>query len=122
MLFALTLVGALSVHAADKPRVMTADALKKKGLKMEKTLDLDLDGDGKKELVVVGSGDKGLQLVLVGENEQGAVVQTFTVIPSGSLPVTVPSNVGRIVVYRLAAQLGGQVVTFSLAITIQCSI
>ncbi len=55
-------------------------------------------------------------------NQQGAVVQTFTVIPSGSLPVTVPGNTGRVVVYRLAAQRGGQEVTFSLAITIQCSI
>jgi hypothetical protein len=49
-------------------------------------------------------------------------VQTFTVIPSGSLPVTVPGNVGRVVVYRLAAQRGGQEVTFSLAITVQCSV
>jgi hypothetical protein len=55
-------------------------------------------------------------------NQQGAVVQTFTVIPSGSLPVTVPGNVGRVVVYRLAAQRGGQEVTFSLAITVQCSL
>jgi hypothetical protein len=55
-------------------------------------------------------------------NQQGAVVQTFTVIPSGSLPVTVPGNVGRVVVYRLAAQRGGQEVTFSLAITVQCSV
>jgi hypothetical protein len=54
-------------------------------------------------------------------NQQGAVVQTFTVIPSGSLPVTVPGNAGRVVVYRLAAQRGGQEVTFSLAITVQCS-
>jgi len=55
-------------------------------------------------------------------NQQGAVVQTFTVIPVGSLPVTVPGNTGRVVVYRLAVQRGGQEVTFSLAITIQCSL
>jgi hypothetical protein len=54
-------------------------------------------------------------------NQQGAVVQSFSVIPSGSLPVTVPGNLGRVVVYRLAVQRAGQEVTFSLAITIQCS-
>lgn len=55
-------------------------------------------------------------------NQQGAVVQTFNVIPSGSLPVTVPGNLGRVVVYRLAVQRGGQEVSLSLAITIQCSV
>ena len=39
-----------------------------------KTLDADLDGDGKKEVVAVTSGDKGVQLALVGENAEGAVV------------------------------------------------
>jgi len=55
-------------------------------------------------------------------NQQGAVVQSFPVIPSGSLPVTVPGNQGRVVVYRLVAQRAGQEVTSSLAITIQCSL
>lgn len=55
-------------------------------------------------------------------NQQGAVMQTFPVLPSGTLPVTVPGNTGKLVVYRLAVQRGGQEVTLSVAITIQCSI
>jgi hypothetical protein len=53
-------------------------------------------------------------------NQQGAVVQTFTVVPSGQLPVTVPGNTGKLVVYRLAAQRAGQEVSLSVGITIQC--
>jgi hypothetical protein len=49
-------------------------------------------------------------------------VQTFTVVPSGQLPVTVPGNTGRLVVYRLAVQRAGQEVTLSVGITIQCTI
>jgi hypothetical protein len=54
-------------------------------------------------------------------NAQGAVVQTFTVIPNGQLPVTVPGNSGKLVVYRLAVQRAGQEVSLSVGITIQCS-
>ena len=69
--------GVLAVAApasAQKSRRMTADAVKLKGLTLTKTLDADLDGDGRKEIVGVVSGPKGIQLVLVGENEEGAVV------------------------------------------------
>jgi hypothetical protein len=54
-------------------------------------------------------------------NQQGAVSQTFPVVPTGSLPVTVPGNLGRAPVYRLVVQRGGQEITRSIAITIQCS-
>ena len=54
-------------------------------------------------------------------NQQGAVVQTFAVVPSGQLPVTVPSNMGKVVVYRLAVQRAGQETSLSVGITIQCS-
>jgi hypothetical protein len=55
-------------------------------------------------------------------NQQGAVVQTFTVVPVGQLPVTVPGNTGKVVVYRLAVQRAGQEVTLSVAINIQCAV
>lgn len=55
-------------------------------------------------------------------NQQGAVVQTFSVVPTGQLPVSVPGNQGRLVIYRLTALRGGQQATASVPITIQCSI
>lgn len=54
-------------------------------------------------------------------NQQGAVVQTFSVVPAGQLPVVVPGNLGRLVVFRLVALRGGQQVTASVPITVQCS-
>lgn len=53
-------------------------------------------------------------------NAQGQVVQTFTVVPIGSLPVTVPSNAGRLVIYRLTAIRNTLTATFSIPITVQC--
>ncbi|MBZ0284414.1 MAG: hypothetical protein K8L97_26985 [Anaerolineae bacterium] len=53
-------------------------------------------------------------------NQQGVVVQTFSIVPTGTLPVTVPAS-GKLVVYRLVAQRGGQEVTQSIAITVQCA-
>jgi hypothetical protein len=64
-----------------KSRIMTADAVKKKGLTLEKVVDADLDGDGRKELLGIAKGDKGLQVVLIGENAAGAVV-TFVAPPA----------------------------------------
>ncbi len=66
---------------AQKSRRMTADAVKLKDLTLLKTLDADLDGDGKKELVVIASGKKGIQAAIVGENADGAVV-TFVAPPA----------------------------------------
>lgn len=54
-------------------------------------------------------------------NSQGVVVQSFSVVPSGTLPVTVPGNTGRLVVYRLAAIRNAQEVTASVPITVQCA-
>lgn len=66
---------------AQKARRMTADAVKLKGLTLTKTLEADLDGDGRKEIIGVANGPKGVQLVLVGEEADGAVV-TFVAPPA----------------------------------------
>ncbi len=54
-------------------------------------------------------------------NAQTQVVQTFNVVPSGSLPVTVPGNLGTLVVYRLTVFRGTQQATQSVGITVQCA-
>jgi hypothetical protein len=54
-------------------------------------------------------------------NAQGQVSQTFNVVPSGSLPVTVPGNLGTLVVYRLVVFRGAVQDTRSVAITVQCA-
>ena len=54
-------------------------------------------------------------------NAQAQVSQTFNVVPSGSLPVTVPGNLGSLVVYRLVVFRGAQQDTRSVAITVQCA-
>lgn len=74
LLVLLAALGAGTTHAEQKGRRMTADAVKAKGLQLQKTLDVDLDGDKRKELVGVTTGPKGVQLVLVGEDADGAVV------------------------------------------------
>jgi hypothetical protein len=51
-------------------------------------------------------------------NTQGVVQQTFSVTPTGQLPVTVP-NSGSQVIYRLTAQRSGQEVSRSVVIQIQ---
>jgi hypothetical protein len=43
------------------------------------------------------------------------------VVPSGSLPITVPGNLGKLVIYRLVAIRNAQEVTFSIPITVSCS-
>jgi hypothetical protein len=55
-------------------------------------------------------------------NQQGVVVQTFSVPPAGEIVVVVPGNLGRLVVYRLAALRGGQEITRSIPVNITCSI
>ncbi|MEP6988868.1 MAG: hypothetical protein ABI970_24920, partial [Chloroflexota bacterium] len=48
-------------------------------------------------------------------NAQGQVSQSFNVVPSGSLPVTVPGNLGTLVVYRLVVFRGAAQDTRSVA-------
>src|ERR1041385_2133612 len=55
-------------------------------------------------------------------NAQGQVSQTLNVVPSGSLPVSVPGNLGSLVVYRLVVFRGAAQDTRSVAVTVQCSI
>lgn len=53
-------------------------------------------------------------------NTQGQVVQSFSVTPTGQLPVTIPTT-GSQVIYRLTVQRGGEVATRSVPIQIQPS-
>jgi hypothetical protein len=50
----------------------------------------------------------------------GAIVQTYSVTPTGQLPVTLPAT-GRSVTYRLVARRGGNEVTRDLTIQITCA-
>jgi len=102
-LLALAAATAATAAHADKSRRMTADAVKQKGLTLAKTLDADLDGDGKKELVGICTGPKGVQAVLVGEDADGAVV-TFVAPPAGGKEVT------KAEVKPLISKTSGQIV------------
>lgn len=51
-------------------------------------------------------------------NSQGLLVQSFSVTPTGQLPVTVP-NEGPQVIYRLTAQRAGQEVSRSVPVMVQ---
>lgn len=55
-------------------------------------------------------------------NQQGVVTQTFAVPSSGELPVAVPNDARRLVVYRLVALRGGQEAQQSIPIEISCPI
>jgi hypothetical protein len=48
-------------------------------------------------------------------------MQTFSVTPSGTLPVLVSGNTGRVAVYQLTAIRGGQQAQLSLSINVQCA-
>jgi len=68
-------ITATAASAQQTPsRRTTAEAMKQKGLELVKFIDVDVDGDGRKELICVGKDDKGLRLALVGEEKAGAVV------------------------------------------------
>ena len=67
--------GAARAEDKKKSRRTTAEALKLKGLEMKKFVDIDTDGDGRKELIAVGANKGGnLCIVVVGEDKEGAVV------------------------------------------------
>jgi hypothetical protein len=55
-------------------RRTTAEAVKLKGFEMVKFADIDVDGDTRRELLVIAKDDRGLRLLVVGENKEGAVV------------------------------------------------
>ncbi len=68
-----------SAFAQSKPanssRRTTADAVKLKGYEMVKFADIDVDGDGRRELIVLAKDkDRALRLLVVGEDKEGAVV------------------------------------------------
>jgi hypothetical protein len=56
------------------------------------------------------------------QNSAGTVLRTFSVTAVGELPVAVPGGAGRLVIYQLTAQRGGQEVKRSLTITVGCPI
>ncbi len=93
LVVACGVVGASGVHA-EKSRRMTADAVKLKGLTLQKTVDADLDGDGRKELLGVCTGPKGVQVVLIGEDDEGAVVTQV-------MPPALGKTLGRVWVKSL---------------------
>lgn len=72
-------------------------------------------GGGTVELTWEASGDIARIDRL---NQLGQVVQTFSVTPSGQLPVTIPANEGSTITYRLAITRGNQEVTSTLTITV----
>ena len=55
-------------------------------------------------------------------NQQGAVMQTFSVVPTGQLVVGIPSGAGQLVVYKLVAIRGGQETSQSIPIQVSCPI
>lgn len=77
-LLALALVASavgLPAQAEEKKsRRTTAEAMKAKGLELKKFVEIDVDGNGTKELIGAGYGEKGLRLAIIGEDKEGAVV------------------------------------------------
>ncbi|HEY1097540.1 MAG TPA: hypothetical protein VGF99_01375 [Myxococcota bacterium] len=55
-------------------RRTTAEAVKQKGFEMVKFADIDVDGDGRRELIVLAKDKEGLRLLVVGDDKEGAVV------------------------------------------------
>lgn len=53
-------------------------------------------------------------------NGQGLVTNSFSVVPTGQLPVTVPGNLGRLIIYRLIAIKNGQQAIQNAGVTILC--
>ncbi|MFN8376519.1 MAG: hypothetical protein U0694_27070, partial [Anaerolineae bacterium] len=56
------------------------------------------------------------------QNASGTVLRTFSVTAVGELPVAVPGNAGRVVIYQLTAQRGGQNAQRSLTVTVACPV
>ncbi len=79
LLLTATILACSIAHAQDKKRVTSTDAAKKVGLEIQKTLDADVDGDGKKELLAICNAvsEKGGMLTLAsfGEDENGYVLK-----------------------------------------------
>lgn len=70
---ALLLAAAIALlPAAAEARVTTADAAKKRGLTIEKTIHGDLDGDGKNETLGMCKGPEGLQLCVFSVDKEEA--------------------------------------------------
>jgi hypothetical protein len=53
-------------------------------------------------------------------NGQGLVTNSFSVVPTGQLPVMVPGNLGRLIIYRLIAIKNGQQAIQNAGVTILC--
>lgn len=55
-------------------------------------------------------------------NAQGAIVNTFGVVPNGQLPVLLQSTQGRTVLFRLVAVRGASEIAQTLSVNITCTI
>ncbi len=75
---AVLALGSADAIAESKSRRTTDEALKQKKLTRQKLIEPDLDGDGRKEVVAVCTGDSGVVLALIGEDAAGAVVTQVT--------------------------------------------
>ncbi len=84
LISAVTLLSTSAIAQQGKAssRRTTAEAVKAKGFEMVKFTDVDVDGDGRRELIVLAKDKEGLRLLLVGENKEGAVV-TQVLEPAG---------------------------------------
>lgn len=51
-------------------------------------------------------------------SQAGQVLQTFSVTPSGELPVTIPANEGSLITYRLTISRGTQQTSQTISITV----
>lgn len=69
---ALALVSALAFASSVDARVTTADAAKKRGLTIEKTIHGDLDGDGSNDTLGMCNGEQGLQLCVFSVDKDEA--------------------------------------------------
>jgi hypothetical protein len=56
------------------------------------------------------------------QNSAGTVLRTFSVTAVGQLPVAVPAGAGRVIIYQLTAQRGGQSISRSLTVTVACPV
>jgi hypothetical protein len=96
----LALALSLVVTTPAWARVTTADAAKKRGLTLEKTLHADINGNGNAETVGVCQGDNGIQLCIFDVDKNGATLKHL-------LPRAGGKTLGSIVTEDLLPEVAG---------------